>query len=88
MQSLRQQVKVNTGLFISKEMLAKINVSEEIEMEFIDREIRIHPITKKIGKKADEVWQSAKGSWRNHPVFGNMKTKEIVEWIRGSDSDV
>ncbi len=88
MESLMQPVKVSTGLFIPKELLAKINISEEVEMEFVDREIRIHPVKKKIGKKADEVWQSAKGSWENHPIFGNMKTKEIIEWIRGSDSDV
>jgi len=64
------------------------NIGDEVEMEFADREIRIHPVKKKISKKADEVWQSAKGSWKNHPVFGNMKTKEIIERIRGSDSDV
>lgn len=57
-------------------------------MEFVDREIWIHPVEKKVGRKAEEVWQSAKGSWRNHPVFGNMKTKEIIEWIRGRDSDI
>lgn len=85
---LKQRVKISTGLFIPKELLAKIDIGEDIEMEFVDREIWIHPVEKKVGRKAEEVWQSAKGSWRNHPVFGNMKTKEIIEWIRGRDSDV
>lgn len=88
MESLTQQVKMITGLFIPKELFAKINIGEDVEMEFVDREIRIHPVENKISKKVDKVWQSAKGSWKNHPVFGNMKTKEIIEWIRGSDSDV
>lgn len=78
------------GLFIPKELLARINIEEDIEMEIKDKEIWIHPVEKKKGvvKNAAEIWQSVEGHWKKHPVFGNMKTKEIIEWLRGSDSDV
>lgn len=85
---LKQQVKVNTGLFIPRELLIKANIEEEVEMEFTNKEIRIHSVEKGVKKSAAQVWQNTEGHWKNHPVFGNMKTNEIIEWIRGSDSDV
>jgi len=84
MKSLRQRLKNSTGLFVSKELLAKINIGKDIEMEIVDsvdREIWIRPVEKKVSKKTKEVWQSAKGGWKNHSIFGNMETKEIIEWM-------
>ena len=34
------------------------------------------------------VLQEVRGSWKNHPVFGKLTTKEIIEWLRGPDTDV
>jgi hypothetical protein len=34
------------------------------------------------------VLQEARGSWKNHPVFSKLTTKEIIEWLRGPDTDV
>lgn len=92
MRSLRRRVKVSAGLFIPKELLAKVNIGEEVEMEFTDKEIWIHPVekreVKKTNKRSAEIWQDVEGHWKNHPLFGNMKTEEIIEWIRGRDTDV
>ena len=38
--------------------------------------------------EATEVWKRGQGIWRDHPVFGNMDVKEVIEWLRGEDSDV
>ena len=35
-----------------------------------------------------EVWQKTQGLWKDHPVFHGMAAKEIIEWLRGEDSDV
>ena len=35
-----------------------------------------------------EVWKRSQGIWRDHPIFGNMSIKEVIEWLRGEDSDV
>lgn len=34
------------------------------------------------------VWQQTQGLWKDHPVFHGMAAKEIIEWLRGEDSDV
>jgi hypothetical protein len=34
------------------------------------------------------AWQRTRGLWGDHPVFGGMTVKNIVESLRGSDSDV
>ncbi len=34
------------------------------------------------------TWQRSQGVWADHPVFGGMTVKKIVEWLRGSDCDV
>ena len=38
--------------------------------------------------KVAEIWKRSQGVWKDHPIFGNMSTKEVVEWLRGEDSDV
>ena len=38
--------------------------------------------------KVTEIWKKSQGIWRDHPIFGKMSTKEVVEWLRGEDSDV
>jgi hypothetical protein len=38
--------------------------------------------------KAMATWQKTRGLWTDHPVFRGMAVKEIVESLRGSDSDV
>jgi hypothetical protein len=34
------------------------------------------------------VWRRSQGLWKNHPVFRGMAAKEVIEWLRGEDSDV
>ena len=38
--------------------------------------------------EAVEAWRRSQGIWKDHPVFGNMSIKEVIEWLRGEDSDV
>ncbi|MBM2802676.1 MAG: hypothetical protein HW419_569 [Deltaproteobacteria bacterium] len=33
-------------------------------------------------------WRRSQGLWAAHPVFHGMTVREIVEWLRGEDSDV
>ena len=35
-----------------------------------------------------DVWRRTQGIWKDHPVFRRMTTKEVIEWLRGEDSDV
>lgn len=34
------------------------------------------------------VWQQTQGSWRHHPVFQGRSVRDVIEWLRGADSDV
>lgn len=33
-------------------------------------------------------WRRSQGLWAAHPVFHDMTVREVVEWLRGEDSDV
>jgi hypothetical protein len=33
-------------------------------------------------------WRRSQGLWASHPVFQGMTVREVVEWLRGEDSDV
>ena len=33
-------------------------------------------------------WRRSQGLWAAHPVFQGMTVREVVEWLRGEDSDV
>ena len=33
-------------------------------------------------------WRRSQGLWTTHPVFHGMTVREVVEWLRGEDSDV
>ena len=33
-------------------------------------------------------WRRSQGLWAAHPVFQRMTVREVVEWLRGEDSDV
>jgi len=33
-------------------------------------------------------WRRSQGLWAAHPVFQGMTVQEVVEWLRGEDSDV
>lgn len=35
-----------------------------------------------------KVWRQSQGLWQDHPVFQGMAAKEVIEWLRGEDSDV
>jgi len=39
-------------------------------------------------KNVSKVWQQTQGLWKDHPVFRGMAAKEIIEWLRGEDSDI
>jgi hypothetical protein len=46
---------------------------------------------KKMAKRRPNVmdtWQSSQGLWADHPVFGSMDIKEVIEWLRGEDCDI
>ena len=52
MKDLRRQIKVTSGVFISKEVLSEANIcGEDIEIELEDGEVRIHPIRRESEKK-------------------------------------
>lgn len=34
------------------------------------------------------TWRRSQGLWSDHPVFGGMTVKEVIEWLRGEDCDV
>ena len=34
------------------------------------------------------IWQQTRGSWRSHPVFQGRAVRDVIEWLRGEDSDV
>jgi hypothetical protein len=34
------------------------------------------------------TWQHSQGLWSNHPVFQGMSIRDVIEWLRGKDSDV
>jgi len=31
------------------------------------------------------TWRRSQGLWSDHPVFGGMTVKEVIEWLRGED---
>ena len=33
-------------------------------------------------------WRRSQGLWAVHPVFQGMTVRQVVEWLRGEDSDV
>ena len=35
-----------------------------------------------------KILENLTGSWKVHPIFRDMQTKEIIEWMRGKDNDV
>ena len=34
------------------------------------------------------TWQQSQGLWSHHPIFQGMSIREVIEWLRGEDSDV
>ena len=47
-------------------------------------------IPEELGKSNEaslKIWQITRGHWKNHPVFGGMDIKAVIEWLRGRDED-
>jgi hypothetical protein len=42
----------------------------------------------KRGRDVLAVWRRSQGLWKDHPVFHGMAAKEVIEWLRGEDSDI
>ena len=42
---------------------------------------------KKEDSNIDQIIDEVAGSWKNHPLFHDKSTKEIIEMMRGPDDE-
>jgi len=78
MKILKKQLKISSGIFISKEMLSKANINDEdIELEITDHEVRIRSADRQNKRKILHV---------NSPLWDCVGFAQ-VEGINGRDHD-
>jgi AbrB family looped-hinge helix DNA binding protein len=58
---------------------ARISVGDILEISYKRGKVQVE----KIDDNWDTVMKETKGAWRKHPVFKDMDSVEIVEWMRG-----
>jgi len=59
-----------------------------IEAGYKDKIVFRRKELRKAGRTVVASWRRSQGLWATHPVFQNMTVREVVEWLRGDDSDV
>jgi hypothetical protein len=59
-----------------------------VRVHYEDKVVFTENRKKKKERSVLEAWQRSQGIWKDHPVFHGMVAKEIIEWLRGEDSDV
>lgn len=62
--------------------------SRYVKVHYEDKVVFTEKKRTKTARNVAEVWQRSQGTWKDHPVFHGMAVKEIIEWLRGEDSDV
>ena len=78
MKTLKKQLKITSGIFISKEMLSRANINdEEIELEITDHEVRI---------RSADLQNKRKILQFNSPLWDCVGFAQ-VEGINGRDHD-
>jgi hypothetical protein len=78
MRILKKQLKITSGIFISKEMLSKANINaEDVELEITDHEVRIRAADHKNKRKILDA---------NSPLWDCVGFAQ-VEGINGRDHD-
>lgn len=78
MKLLKKQLKITSGIFISKEMLSKANINaEDLELEITDHEVRI---------KATDQQSKRKTLAVNSPLWDCVGFAQ-AEGINGRDHD-
>jgi AbrB family looped-hinge helix DNA binding protein len=58
---------------------AGISVGDILEISYKGGKVQVE----KIDDNWDTVMEETKGAWRKHPVFKDMDSVEIVDWMRG-----
>jgi len=67
---------------------AKRTNGNYIEVGYKDKIVFRRKQSRKAGRSVVASWRRSQGLWATHPVFQNMNVREVVEWLRGEDSDV
>ena len=62
--------------------------SRYIKVHYEDKVVFTERRRAKHARNVAEVWRQSQGIWKDHPIFHDMAVKEIIEWLRGEDSDV
>lgn len=83
MKILKKQLKITSGIFISKDMLSRANIdSEDIELEFTDHEVRIRAANQKIKIKIldanSPLWDCV-GFAQAEGIYGRNHDEYIYE---------
>jgi len=61
-----------------------LKVGDKVVFESISKGILIR---KKEGADIDKILNEITGIWKDHPLYENKTTKEIIEMIRGPDDE-
>lgn len=61
-----------------------LKVGDKVVFESISMGILIR---KKEGSDIDKIIKEITGIWKDHPLYKNKTTKEIIEMIRGPDDE-
>lgn len=57
-----------------------LSVGDVVEVRYDEGRI----VIEKVRERWEDVMKETAGAWRNHPVFGRMRSSvEIVDWLRG-----
>ena len=63
-------------------------MSEEyIKVGYGDKVVFTHEQEAKGRPDVVATWRKSQGLWKDHPIFGGMAVKEVIEWLRGEDCD-
>ncbi len=62
--------------------------SRYVRVRYEDKVVFTESKKAKKARNILEVWRQSQGLWKDHPVFHGMAAKEVIEWLRGEDSDI
>jgi hypothetical protein len=61
--------------------------SRYVKVRYEDKVVFTQPRKAQKERNVLAVWRQSQGLWKDHPVFRGMAAKEVIEWLRGEDSD-
>jgi hypothetical protein len=61
---------------------------EYIEVGYEDKVVFTPKSRAKRRPDVIDTWLRSQGLWADHPVFGGMAIKDVMEWLRGEDCDI